>query len=85
MGRVHRYLRWFAKESEQFVGEVQIDVTLLEFQTVFDVEATNPMFDCWRVTADHAAAIQRLTDHSIDLDRFDYFVEADGDEDEPAR
>ena len=76
--RVTRWLRWFDTRSEQLAGEKQLEgITLEDLQILFSVSADNPMYDCWRVEAVHVRRLEAAIGDRIDLDRFEYFVEAD--------
>jgi len=76
--RVTRWLRWFDTRGEQLVGEKQLeDITLEELQSLFSVNAENPMYDCWRVEVAHVPRLETAINDRIDLDRFECFVEAD--------
>jgi hypothetical protein len=39
--------------------------------------ATDEMFDSWPVRPEHVEALQHATGQVLDLDRFDYVVDAD--------
>ena len=47
-----------------------------ELQALFHVPPGNPMYDCWLVQHSQVAALSRMAGVSMDLSRFDYFVEA---------
>lgn len=79
MRDVVRLVRWFEKEpGRNLIGEAILpDAPLSELQALFDVPPDNPMYDCWAVGPAQAAAIAAWAGASLELDRFDYFNEAD--------
>lgn len=75
---VTRWLRWYGPD-DRLAGEVQLDgVTVTELQKLFGVPADNPMYDCWPVTEEHVESLRGFCAAEIDLGRFAYFVEAEG-------
>jgi hypothetical protein len=77
MADVVRVVRWFDKSSDRLVGEaVMASARLEELQALFDVAPDNPMYDSWIVGPNQAGALSRMTGVPVDLDRFDYFVDA---------
>jgi hypothetical protein len=79
VSEVVRILRWFEKDSGNgLVGEaIMAHARLQELQVLFDVPPPNPMYDCWLVGPAQSDAVSRMAGVTIDLERFDYFVEAD--------
>lgn len=76
--KVTRWLRWFERHDDRFVGEKELrGITLEELQAMFGVDIENPMYDCFKVEAAHVHSLERVIDDRIDLTSFDYFVEAD--------
>lgn len=73
---VVRYLRWYDKTSERLAGELQHDVPLAKLQALFGVPTENIMYDCWPVTEREAVVLRGLLNVELQLDKFDYFVEA---------
>jgi len=75
--RVARVLASYAKDSGELVNEYPLrGIGLDRLQCLFDVPRENPMYDCWIVGHQHAAALQAFVSGPIDLDRFDFFVES---------
>lgn len=78
---VRRVLRWFDRESDELVGSAPLrGIGLPTLQQMFDVPSDNPMYDCFPVTPSQASQLQAYVDVPIELNRFDYFVEADATE-----
>lgn len=81
MPRVNRWLRWYEKDGDAFVGEVPLKgLSLARLQVLFDVPAHDPMYDSCPVRTEHVASLQTKIDHAIDLEHYAYFVEADAAE-----
>ena len=72
-----RYLRWYVKVGDAAIGDEDLEgINLKELQCLFNVPSDNPMYDCWEVNNEHLRVLQSHVRHSIDLGKFDYFVEA---------
>jgi hypothetical protein len=78
--KVTRWLRWFERRSDHLVGEAEIrGITLEELQAMFSIGADSPMYDCFRVEAPQLHRLERAVNVKIDLEQFEYFVEADAE------
>jgi len=71
-------LVWYAKEpSEELVGEEKISENyLVDLRNVFNISLNDPMIDCYPVEIGHVDKIQKFVQVNIDLDEYDYFIEA---------
>jgi hypothetical protein len=49
---------------------------LSDLQKIFGRPPDDPMYECYPVRPEHLAALERHVDHAIDLERYEYFVEA---------
>lgn len=77
--RINRTLTYFSKETDELVGEVPLaGIDLAGLQRIFHVEPDDPMYECYVVGPAHVLAIQPHVSETIDLDQYDYFVEATG-------
>ena len=78
MENVRRVVCWFEKDpGDALVGEADLlNITLSMLQTLFGVPAENPMYDCWPVRSEHLEGLTPHVSVEIDLDRYDYFVDA---------
>ncbi len=74
---VVRYVRWFEKKGEEFIGEEEIKLNLDLLQKEFNVKKENPMYDCWKIEEKNIKLFKNILKHKIDINKFDYFVEAD--------
>ncbi len=75
--RVARVLTSYAKDSGELIGEYPLrGIGLDRLRCLFDVPRENPMYDCWAVDHQQAAALQAFVSGPIDLDAFDFFVES---------
>lgn len=79
MADVRRLVRWYEKDpGNAMVGEAYLhDITLSKLQALFNVPAENPMYDCWPVRPEHLSALIPHLSVQMELDRYEYFVEAD--------
>ena len=75
---VRRYITWFDPQAERLVGEADLqNFPLSELQQLFGEPADQPMYDCYPITPEKLPALQPHVEHTIRLDRYDYFVEAE--------
>jgi hypothetical protein len=51
-------------------------IELPELRRLFGAAEDDPMFACWPVRPEHVERLSRAVDREIDLNRFEYFVEA---------
>lgn len=74
---VRRYLHWYDKISESAVGDEDLKgIDLQSLQQLFGVPAHDSMYDCWEVKKEHLSRLQKCVSHSICLEKYDYFIEA---------
>jgi hypothetical protein len=77
--RIDRTLTYFSKETDELVGELPlVGIDLAALQRIFHVEPDDPMYESYIVSPEHVPAIQPHVSETIDLDRYDYFIEATG-------
>jgi hypothetical protein len=70
-----RLPRGFRRNGDDLIGEWPIEgLGLPDLQVL---GATDEMLDSWPVRPEHVEALRRATGHVLDLDRYNYFVEAD--------
>lgn len=76
---VKRVLCWYELyPAEAFVAEAELNGASLEdLQALFQVEETNPMYDCWKVEERHVRALERWVTVPINLKSYSYFLEAE--------
>jgi hypothetical protein len=75
---IERVLTAFERDPDDgLVGEWSLQgIELPELQRLFGVLDDDPMYDCFRVEQKHVGRLQQAVAHQIDLERFEYFVEA---------
>ena len=74
---IKRTLTYFAKEDDELAGELLlVGIDLVGLQAIFGVESDDPMYYCYIVGPEHVAALQPHVAETIDLERYDYFVDA---------
>lgn len=74
--RILRFVAWFDRQSNDLIGEMDIDVNLLDLQNEFNVDKGNPMYDCWEIRKENLPFFEKLTDLQFDLSKYIYFIEA---------
>ncbi|MDJ0533916.1 MAG: hypothetical protein QNJ70_15740 [Xenococcaceae cyanobacterium MO_207.B15] len=77
--QIHRVLRWYEKEGDDFVGEKIINnISLKHLQKLFKVDSRNPMYDCYSVESEQQINyLQNLLSFELDTKSYDYFIECD--------
>lgn len=79
---VRRYLGRFGASSDHF--DLEIDVSHVPFEhlkRIFSPPATDPMmYYCYDVDRSQAAALQKYVDEILDLDHFQYQLQAESAE-----
>lgn len=82
MVKVRRMLRWYDPSDDTLIGEAELrGIGLTMLQTLVGAPAGDALYDCWPVPTerlDELAACMKIP--VVGLERFVYFVEADGDE-----
>lgn len=74
---VQRSITWFDKTSEELLGDEALpELELSLLQQLFEIPTTNPMFDTYRLGPIQAAALQPHLKHRIELEQYDYFLDA---------
>lgn len=65
--------------GEALIGEWPLDgISLAELQQMFGLPVDEPLYDSYPVRAVDVPRLQETLSHEIDLEAFDYFVEARG-------
>lgn len=74
--KVVRVLEWYEKDpGDCLIGEeVLLGVTLEELQEIFEIEKSNPMYDCYKVEIKEANKLQNFIKTKIDTEQYNYFV-----------
>ena len=76
--RVIRIVRWFDRNTDKIVGSAPLrGISLESLQRMFGIDRKDPMYDCSPITESQATQLQAFLDVPLQLDRYDYFVEAD--------
>ena len=81
--KVNRFVRGYSKETEQLVIEKPCpNYELKELQILFNVEESNPMYDCYPITTEEQDTYFRYSLNGKDyhfpfFSDYDYFLETD--------
>lgn len=74
---IERVLLQFERGGKTLVGEYKLEgIDLTELQRLFGESPDDPMYHSYDVTAAQAERLERATGVHIDLDSYDYFVQA---------
>ena len=69
-------LQAYQKEGDAFVAEWPLkDISINTLHNLFQQPQDDPMYDSYPVSKQQLKALQSHTDHPIDLQKYDYFVE----------
>jgi hypothetical protein len=77
--KVERELVWFEKDpGEAMIGKCELKgIKLEDIRKLFNEPEDDPlMYYCYPVQGSHVPFLQPYCEHKIDLDSYDYFVEA---------
>ncbi len=77
---LERTLDYFEKGSDELAGQIPIDGVPFSFlQELFGVPDDDPMYEVFPVSPAQAEALKPfVTDGTIDLDRYDYYLDCSG-------
>jgi hypothetical protein len=74
---IERVLLQFEKSGKALVGEYRLEgMEIAELQQLFGESSDDPMYHSYDVTAAQAGRLERSTGVHIDLDSYDYFIQA---------
>lgn len=74
---IRRHISWYEKKGDDFIDdEDMVNINLNALQKLFNVGNENPMYDCWEIKEKHVKALQKHINHKINIEKYDYFVEA---------
>lgn len=73
---VERWVFVFRRDNETLADELPLDVPIAALQALFGVATDNPMLECYPVTERERDQVEAWLGVRLDLERFDYFVEA---------
>jgi len=76
---VKRYIAEYSKKTDKLVKTYDLDAfEIAEFQTEFNVDSENPMFDCFSIKLDNIGFMQKFLSISPNWDFASkaYFIEA---------
>lgn len=77
-GEFEYVLRWFEKNGDDCIGEE--DIPALTPQTVrnwFGIGDDECPVECYHVCSRHVSELNQLVTHLVELNRYDYFIEAE--------
>ncbi len=80
---IDRYLRWYEKNGNKFIGEIKIDkVSIDVLITIFNPPDNDiHMYDCYPVNNSQWEHLNTLVDIYFEYNEYDYFIESEqGDE-----
>ncbi|CAN5762395.1 hypothetical protein BH23PLA1_BH23PLA1_02800 [soil metagenome] len=74
--RAIRTLAFYEKGEDNLAGEYRLSgMDLPRLQNLFGVDPDNPMYDVWPVDPAKAEVLIHFVDGTIDLGKYDYYVE----------
>ena len=76
LNNVRYILEWFEKDpGDDFIGQEDLAETeLSKLKSLFDIPSKETMAGGFKIELQHLAEVQKLVEHRIDLDKYDYFV-----------
>ncbi|MCF6192865.1 MAG: hypothetical protein L3J46_00840 [Kangiellaceae bacterium] len=74
--RAESHLKYFDKQTFEFVGEVElVEVQDRYLKKIFGLDVGDPLLKSYSVGTRQKKYMERLSDMEIDLDKYDYFME----------
>ena len=74
MSKKYILARFEKDPGDAHIGDVDLNISEEELQKLFGLD--EPIIACYDVEPQHLHLLQTKTTHRIDLDQYDYFVEA---------
>jgi hypothetical protein len=75
---VRRFISVFHRGTDDCDHRIDVnDIPLATLQTIFHQESEDAMYFSYDVQANHAEALQPYISEPLDLQRFEYFLEAE--------
>jgi len=73
---VSRFVIGYRRSDDRVQEELPLRITLADLQALFGRPEDDPMYDAYAVTEAQRPSLEKLLGRSLDLSRFEYFVEA---------
>ena len=74
MSRKYILARFEKDPGDEHIGDSELNISEAELQKLYGLD--EPIVACYDVEPQHLNLLQTKTNHKIDLDKYDYFVEA---------
>lgn len=77
--KLSRLFRGFDKNDDSLQQEIELPLTveLSILQEIFGADRDDPMYDCYPVSADRAAAVEEDLGLHVPVEKYDFFLECD--------
>jgi len=77
MAKIERIIEGYEKNGDKLILEIPLrNVPLSFLQQLFRQPISNPMFDCFPISAKEVKALENLIAKPLDLQSLDYFLTA---------
>ena len=74
MSRKYILARFEKDPGDAHIGDAELNISEIELQKLYGLD--EPIIACYDVEPQHLNVLQEYTNHKIELDKYDYFVEA---------
>lgn len=76
--KANRVLVWYEANGERLIDEIIIDVPLTILQKIYDVEDSNPMYDCYVIDEKVVVLLSEYwpSNFSFNFNDYSYYFEA---------
>lgn len=73
---VERCIVFYDKKTNQFIGEIPIEIELEKLKKIFKPKKNDPLlYDPYKIEIEQKIAIDKLITIKFDLDVYSYFLE----------
>ena len=73
---VSRFLIAYGRSDDRVHEELPLPLALADLQALFGRPKDDPMYDAYPVTEAQRPSLEKLLGRTLDISRFEYFVEA---------
>jgi hypothetical protein len=73
---VSRFVIAYRRSDDRVQEELPLRAALADLQHLFGRPEDDPMYDAYRVTESQRPTLEKLLGRTLDLSRYEYFVEA---------
>jgi hypothetical protein len=75
--KIERCIVYYDKKTDQYIGEVPIDIELEKLKQIFTPKGKDPLlYDPYKIGLEQKKTLDKLIIIDLDLDTYNYFLES---------